>query len=178
MARIFIEGNNCCLNDSKEYKEAEYLGKKLAEKGYVIVSSARKGIAEAVFKGAMEEVEDSIRVAIDCPEINLPRNTKYTKEIIADNFFDMKMKNCINSDAFIFLTGSFSVLSNLSIILQLKELQLMGNKPLICVGEQLEEVINVFGFYNEDVLDISDNIIYAKTIDDAINKLENALKTN
>jgi predicted Rossmann-fold nucleotide-binding protein len=171
MARIYIEGNHKCQPDSKEYQIAEQLGTKLARVGFSVVSSARKGISEAVFKGAILGSDDSVRIAIDCAEINLPRNSKYTKEIIADNYFDMKMRNCINSDAFIFLPGSFAVLSNLAIILQLKELELMGNKPVICVGEQLEEVLSVFGFYNEQVVDAFDRVIHVDNIDEAVNKL-------
>ena len=171
MARIFIAGNNKCLPDSEEYQVAELLGKKLASLGFVIVSSARKGISEAVFSGAIAKNENSVRIAIDCAEINLPRNSKYTREIIADNYFDMKMRNCVNSDAFIFLTGSFSVLSNLAIILQLKELDLIGNKPVICVGEQLDNVLSVFAFYNEDAIEIFKKIIRVENIDEAINEV-------
>ena len=176
MPRIFIEGNNKCLPNSKEYKDAELLGKKLSALGYTIVSSARKGISEAAFKGAEEENDDSIRVAIDCVEINLPRNNKYTKEIIADNYFDMKMKNCISSDAFIFLPGSFSVLCNLAIILQLKDLELMGNKPVICVGEQLKDILELFSFYNEDVLEIYDKLFFVENVSEAVETLVNCLK--
>lgn len=176
MARIYVEGNHQCLPNSPEYQTAEILGKKLSSLGFTIVSSARKGISEAVFKGAIEGNDDSVRVAIDCAEINLPRNSKYTKEIIADNYFDMKMRNCINSDAFIFLPGSFAVLSNLAIILQLKELELMGNKPVICVGEQLDEVLNIFGFYNEEVIEAFERVALVNNIDEAIEKLKEIFK--
>ncbi|MCL2039590.1 MAG: hypothetical protein FWG85_04075 [Bacteroidetes bacterium] len=176
MPRVFIEGNHNSQSDSKEYKDAELLGKKLVALGYTVVSSARKGISEAVFKGAEKENSNSIRVAIDCAEINLPRNNKFSKEIIADNYFDMKMKNCINSDAFIFLPGSFSVLCNLAIVLQLKKLELMGNKPLICVGEQLENILELFSFYNEDVLDIFDKLFFVDDVDGAVNVLIKNLK--
>ena len=176
MARIFIEGNHSCQPGDQEYQNAELLGKKLAGLGHTIVSSAHKGVSEAVFVGAMAEDENSVRIAINCLEVNIPRNNKYTKEIVADNYFDMKMKNCINSDAFIFLPGSFAVLSNLAIILQLKELELMGDKPVICFGEQLEEVLNVFGFYNEEVIDTFEKIIHAKNIDEAVEKLTKFFK--
>lgn len=176
MPRIFIEGNNKLPHDSKEYKEAELLGKQLSALGYIIVSSSRKGISEAVFKGAVEENNNSIRVAIDCVEINLPRNNKYSKEIIADNFFDMKMKNCINSDAFIFLPGSFSVLCNLAIILQLKELELMGNKPLICVGESIKNTLKQFSFYNENVLERFNKLFFVKDVNEAVKVLTESLK--
>ena len=171
MARIFIEGDHKCQPDSKEYQDAEALGKRLAELGFTIVSSAHKGTSEAVFKGAIAGSDDSNRVAINCAEINLPRNNNSTKEIIADNYFDMKMRNCINSDAFIFLQGGFAVLSNLAIILQLKELELMGGKPVICVGEQLDEVLNVFGFYNEEVLDAFEKVIIVSNAEAAINEI-------
>jgi len=154
MARVFIEGAQRCLPDSEEYKIAEALGSKLAEHNFTLVSSARKGVSEAVFCGAERTDPKSIRIAVDCAEINLPRNNKFTKEIIADNYFDMKMRNCINSDAFIFLPGDFAVLSDLSIILQLKQLDLMGNKPVLCIGEQMHEVLNTLSFYNEETLEI------------------------
>ncbi|MDR0926739.1 MAG: LOG family protein [Ignavibacteria bacterium] len=172
MAKIFIEGNESCAVDGEDWKNAELLGFELSKRGHTIVSSARKGIAEAAFVGAIRGNDNSTRIAIDCSEINLPRTTKFTKEIIADNFFDMKMKNCINSDAFIFMPGGFAVLSNLSIILQLKQLELMGNKPVVCVGDQLEEGLNIFGFYNEEVVDSFLNIHFIDTINEAIDIVE------
>ena len=176
MARIYIDGNHNCPQGSKEYQDAESLGKKLAELGFTIVSSARIGVSEAIFKGAIAGNDNSIRIAIDCAEINLPRNKNYTKEIIADNYFDMKMRNCINSDAFIFLAGSFAVLSNLAIILQLKELELMGGKPVICVGEQLDELLNILSFYNEDLLEAVNKVIRVENVDEAAKELLNAFK--
>jgi len=169
MARIFIEGSPSCLPNTEAYKLAEELGRKLASRGFAIVSSARKGVSEAAFIGAISANEHSTRIAVDCAEINLPRNNKFTKEIIADNYFDMKMRNCINSDAFIFFSGDFAVLSNLSIILQLKQLELMGNKPLICIGEEMLEVLNTLSFYSEETLEIfSSEVFLANTIDEAV----------
>jgi predicted Rossmann-fold nucleotide-binding protein len=176
MAKIFIEGNHNCLPGSKEYKTAEELGYELTSRGYAVVSSARKGISEAVFCGAIRGDDNSKRIAIDCAEIDLPRNTKFNKEVIADNFFDMKMRNCTNSDAFIFLPGSFNVLANMGIVLQLKQFELMGNKPMICMGEQLSEALQVFGFYNEDVLDGFKNVIMVSTPIEAVQKLNDFFK--
>jgi len=169
MARIFIEGSPKCLPESEAYQQAEEIGKKLASRGFAIVSSARKGVSEAVFIGATAANENSTRIAVDCAEINLPRNNKFSKEIIADNYFDMKMRNCINSDAFIFFSGDFAVLSNLSIILQLKQLELMGSKPIVCIGEEMLEVLNTLSFYSEETLDIFSSEVYvAKNIDEAV----------
>ena len=174
MARIFVEGNTFCLPDSEEYLIALELGKQLASNNFTIVSNVRKGVTEAVFKGAYMTNENIIRLAVDCAEINLPRNTVFSKEIIADNFFDMKMRICVNSDGFVFLTGSFSVLSNIAIILQLKQLELMGNKPIICVGDQWPEVLNTLSFYNENSLKgFTENVILVKSVDEAVNNLVN-----
>jgi len=171
MPRIFIEGCRREINtESEEYKAAEKVGFELSQKGFVIVSSAGKGISEAAFLGAIRGNDNSKRVAIDCSEINLPRNSKFTDIVVAKDYFDMKMKNCINSDGFIFFSGGFEVLSNLSIILQLKELDLMGEKPVICIGEQLEETLGAYGFHNEDVVDSFSQIFFVNDADEAINK--------
>jgi len=170
MPRIFIEGNRRATVESDEYQAAEKIGFELSRKGFVIVSSAGKGISEAAFAGAIRGSDNSKRVAIDCSEINLPRNSKFTDVVIANNYFDMKMKNCINSDGFIFFSGGFEVLTNLSIILQLKELELMGEKPVICIGDQLEETLESGGFYNEDVVDSFAQIFFVPDADEAIKK--------
>lgn len=171
ITRVFVEGNHKCPPGSFEYDNAEMIGYELAKNGFTVVSSAGKGVSEAVFSGAIRSNNDSKRIAIDCSEVNLERNSKFTDVIIADNYFDMKMRNCINSDAFIFLPGSFEVLSNLSIILQLKQLSLMGKKPVICVGEQLEEVLNIYGFYNEEVIDAFSEVILANNAEEATRKI-------
>ena len=171
MPRIFIEGDRRALPESDDYKAAEKMGFELAQKGFVIVSSAGKGVSEAVFEGAIRGNDNSKRVAIDCSEINLPRNSKFTDVVGTKTYFEMKMKNCINSDAFIFFAGGFEVLSNLSIILQLKELELMGEKPVICIGEQLEGTLDSYGFYNEDVVDGFDEIFFIDNAEQATKKI-------
>jgi predicted Rossmann-fold nucleotide-binding protein len=176
MPRIFIEGDHRATPGSNEYDAAEKMGYELAKEGFVIVSSAGMGISEAVFSGAIRWDDSSRRVAIDCDEINLPRNSKFNEIVATPNYFDMKMKNCINSDGFIFFPGSFEVLSNLSIIFQLKELELMGRKPVICIGEQLEEVLSTCGFYNENIVDSLEEVILADNVEEAIDKTLDAFK--
>jgi predicted Rossmann-fold nucleotide-binding protein len=178
MSKIFIGGDLHCQPESSEYKDAEEIGFGLAQKGFTIVSSAYMGTSVAAFKGAIEGNDNSRRIALDCAEIDLQRNTDYTEMVIADNYFDMKMKSCINSDAFIFLPGSFDVLSMLAIVLQLKQLKLMGKKPIICVGDQLEEMLNSFGFYNEDVLDYFGEVILLENAKDAISKISCIFERN
>jgi predicted Rossmann-fold nucleotide-binding protein len=171
MLRVFVEGDHRVVPESAEYDSAEKIGYELAKKEFVLVSSAGKGVSEAVFSGAIRWNENSKRIAIDCDEINLPRNSKFTDIVVASNYFDMKMKNCINSDGFIFFSGGFEVLSNLSIILQLKQLELMGKKPVICIGEQLDNVLSTHSFYNEDVMDNIEEVIFVPTAEEATIKI-------
>jgi predicted Rossmann-fold nucleotide-binding protein len=171
MSKIFIGGDLHCQPESSEYKIAEEIGYGLAKKGFTIVSSAYMGASKAAFHGAIRGNDNSRRIALDCSEIELERNASYTEIVIADNYFDMKMKSCINSDAFVFLPGSFDVLSMLAIVLQLKQLKLMGKKPTIFVGEQLEEMLNSFGFYNEDVIDYFNEVIFLKDAAEAISQI-------
>ena len=169
MARVFVMGDSTCSPESVDYIFGYEFGKLLAKKGFTVLSSARKGISEAVFRGASSVDTKSVRIAVDCVEINLPRNNCFSKEIIADNYFDMKMKSCINSDAFVFFSGGFDVLSDLSILLNLKQLELMGNKPIICIGEQLQGVLDSLFFYNEDALESSiTKVVIVDTIAEAI----------
>ena len=170
MPRVFIKGNHKALPESADYKSAEKIGYELSKRGFIIVSSVQKGISEAAFAGAIRGNDNSKRIAIDCKEVDLPRNSKYTEVIVADNYFDMKMKKCINSNSFIFFAGGFGILSDIAIILHLKELKLMGNKLVICVGEQLEEALSAYSFYNEDVIDWFQQIVFVDDADEAIQK--------
>jgi predicted Rossmann-fold nucleotide-binding protein len=171
-ARIFIAGAIGAKVDSLNYELAKTIGKELASRGFTIVSGAYMGISDAAFSGAISGNENSKRLALACDEIEMQRNAHYSDIIVADNFFDMKMKSCINSDAFIFLPGCFGTLSMLFVVLQLKQLKLMGKKPVICVGEVLEEMFNNLSFYNSDILEFYHNGIFVRTADEVIKEIE------
>jgi len=173
MAKVFIGGGLNSTPESEDYIFAKDLGKELAERGFTVVSTAYLGVAEATFIGASLGNDNSKRIAIGCDEVNLPRNKSYTDLIIADNYFDMKMKFCTNADAFVFLPGYFDTLSIIFIVLQLKQLKLMGKKPVICVGELLEEMFNNLSFYNDEVLAFYEKGIFVNTVDGVIDNLKN-----
>ena len=171
MPKIFIEGNHKCAEGSSEYQAAEKIAYELSKKGFDIVGSTGKGVSEAAFNGAIKGNNNSKRIAIDCNEFKFEKNSKYSEVIATDNYFEMKKQNCTIPDAFIFFTGSFNVLSNLFIILQLKELELMGEKTVICIGEQLEEGLSACSFYNEDILDSFGQIFFVEKSEDAVTKI-------
>ena len=169
MANVFIIGNTNCTKDSLEYNLAKEIGAKVSKCVNNILTGGFKGVAEGVYEGAKAANENCGRISILCKEIRLPHNNLHTMYLDVASYFDYIKLSINNSDLFVFLPGNFSILSFLSVCLNLQELNLFDKpKPIICVGEQLREVIEMLAFFNEDVIEIYKNIIMVSSAEEVV----------
>lgn len=173
MPIVTVFGSGKCLPDSLEYESAEKIGSLLAEAGFDIATGGYKGVMEAVCKGAKDKVR---RIAVTTSVYpNKKPNDFISEHIIKDTYLERLAELVNMADAFIVLGGGTGTLLELSTVWALKERNLLGNKPLVCVGDQWNEVIQTMSFYSETVQDHTQYVFHVDDEKDAINHIINEL---
>lgn len=150
----FREGN-------KYYELAEDLGKKLALKGFAVMTGGGPGIMEAANKGAR-----SVKgMSIGC-NIVLPREQKHNEYLDLwlefKYFMVRKFMLAKFSYGFVVLPGGFGTLDELFNIITLVQTKKMKNFPIVLIGtefwsplkQMLEEMFIPVGTIDKEDLDL------------------------
>lgn len=182
MSVVTVFGGGTFKEDTLEYKYGVQLGKMLAEKNFHIATGGYQGIMEAVLRGA--EQFNVRRIGITTDFYKNRRPNKYINEEIKLSDYVERLKKLIEiGDAYIIMPGETGTLLEFAAVWAFKEKGFLSpRKPVICFGEQWNEVIQTMSFYSETLLDRSSLISYAETVEDVIDylieKLENQNETN
>lgn len=141
---ITIFGSSKTHKDDKYYKAAQKLAKKLASRGFNIMSGGGPGIMEAANKGAhsIKSIE-SIGLNIDLPheqEIN-----KYTtKELSFDYFFSRKVMLVKYSMAYVIFPGGYGTLDELFEALTLIQTRKITGVKIFVIGVEFYQPLLEF----------------------------------
>lgn len=175
MSVIAVFGSNDCLPGSFEYDCSVEVGNYLSEKGFDIATGGYGGVMEGALRGASHS--SVRRIGITCKQLgNHIKNEFVTIEIETSSYLE-RLNELINiADAYIVLPGGTGTLLELAAIWALKERGLIGNKPLVCTGDQWLEVMQTMGFYSIQLLDNSALIVHTETAKEAVDKIIDCFK--
>jgi len=149
MAVIGIFGSGKVLADSRIYKEAESLGKLLAEKNFDLVTGAYYGVMEAALKGASGS--EVLRIGVATNYFSDKKPNKYINSLIITGTYDERLRKLIEiSDAYIIFQGGTGTLLEFSYILAMKERNIIKNKLLICFGDVWKSIAELMGYEIEN----------------------------
>jgi uncharacterized protein (TIGR00730 family) len=138
---ITVFGSSLPQIGDKEYSDAYYIGKKLANHGFNICSGGSLGIMDAVSKAAYEEGRKAIGVTVKI--FNSNTSQFLTKEIKCDTLFE-RLNNLVNlGDAYIVLPGGTGTLLELSLVWELLNKNVIDIKPIACLGGMWNDIVEL-----------------------------------
>lgn len=132
---ISIFGSARTQEDNHYYQIGQEIAKKLAQKGYGIITGGGPGIMEAGNRGAQEGGGQSVGLNIDLPfEQNCNPFIDTQHNLQFDYFFVRKVIFVKYSQGFIILPGGFGTLDELFEALTLMQTKKINKRPFVLVG--------------------------------------------
>ena len=130
---ITVFGSARTKPDSPVYKEAEKMGRLLAENGYGVISGGGEGIMGAVSKGAYEAGGDSIGLNIELPNEQLP-NKFQTHSLYFRYFFIRKVCFLKYTLGVVVFPGGYGTLDEFFESITLVQTEKINRIPIVVVG--------------------------------------------
>lgn len=131
---VTVFGSARIPENSKYYKLARELGKRLAENGHAVITGGGPGIMEAANRGAYEYGGRSVGLNITLDHEQFP-NPYLTDTMEFHYFFARKVMLVMSSKAYAVFPGGFGTLDELSEIMILMQEDKMPKMPVFLVGK-------------------------------------------
>jgi uncharacterized protein (TIGR00730 family) len=130
---VTVFGSARTRPDTPAYREAEALGRRLAEAGHAVITGGGPGTMEAVSKGVYEAGGQSIGVCIDLSD---EKPNAYLNRVISFRYFFVRKVMFVKySKAFVILPGGFGTLDELFESITLIQTRKVPPFPVILAGD-------------------------------------------
>ncbi len=128
---------------TREYAEAQELGRLLAEAGYTVCNGGYGGTMEASARGAREAGGAAIGItnAVFDPRA---ANVYIDDERKAPDFFERLRRLLTLGDAYVCLRGSIGTLTEFSLAWTLLQTHALPARPFICVGPAWAAILDAY----------------------------------
>ena len=132
---VSIFGSARTTPDDPYYEKAEKLARRLAEKGFCVITGGGPGIMEAANKGAAEAGGQSVGMNIRLPFEQKP-NTYANISIDYKYFFIRKVMFVKYAMAYVIMPGGFGTMDELFEALTLIQTRRIRSFPVVLVGSE------------------------------------------
>ncbi|MFZ1083125.1 MAG: LOG family protein [Candidatus Kryptoniota bacterium] len=138
---ISIFGSSRPTEDSKEYQEAELLGKKLSIAGFSLCTGGYRGTMEAVSKGASQSEANIIGVT---SAIFSPTPNQYVNmQVHTMTLYERLQKLVELGDGYIILKGGIGTLVEFALVWELMNKNIIAKKPIVLVTDFWKPVVDL-----------------------------------
>lgn len=126
---------------SPAYREAEELGRRLAELGCTVVNGGYGGVMEASARGAREAGGATVGVTTSAFQFRDGANRFIERERREPDLFSRTRALIEEADAFIILPGKSGTLAEWALLLALCRADLLGPRPIVLLGRMWEDLL-------------------------------------
>lgn len=176
---VTIFGSSRASLEDVNYTSAEELSKRLAKKGFAIITGGSAGVMQAANKGAFETGGVSVGLNINLPDVQT-YNPYLTEKFGFDHFFVRKVMLTYASEAYVYFPGGFGTLDEFFEIVTLVQTKKIRKVPIILFGKHFWEPLLAFikkSLYEEDKsIDEEDMNLY--TVVDSVDEAYNYIIEN
>jgi hypothetical protein len=163
---ITIFGGSKCGEKSPEYQQAYEIGARLATSGFTVCTGGYLGVMEAASRGARENGGRVLGIVLN--QFKSEPNRYLTDKVATNHFYD-RLQNLISrSVGFIALRGGMGTVTEISLVWNKLQTNVIERRPLILVGECWIPVVNAW----KEFLVVSERDIsllsFANSADDAV----------
>ncbi len=134
---VTIFGSARSQPGSRDYAEAEEMGRALAKAGYTVITGGGPGDMEAANKGALEAGGESVGLAIELPYEAKP-NPYLTTTLSFRYFFVRKVMFVKYSKAFVIMPGGYGTLDEMFEAVTLVQTKKVKPFPVVLAGRDDE----------------------------------------
>ena len=120
--------------EDEVYKDATELAKRLAKKGFAVITGGSSGIMQAANRGAFEVGGASVGLNINLSDAQ-NYNPYLTERFVFDHFFVRKVMLTYSSEAYIYFPGGFGTLDEFFEIVTLVQTKKIKAAPIVLIGK-------------------------------------------
>lgn len=138
---VTVFGSSRPTEDSKDYEDAELLGKKLSSAGFSVCTGGYRGIMEAVSKGASQSEANIIGVT---SAIFSPTPNRYVNmQVHTSSLYERLQKLVELGDGYVILKGGTGTLVEFSLVWELMNKSIIKEKPIVAVTDFWSPVVDL-----------------------------------
>ena len=139
---VTIFGGSKCGPSSDEYREAEEIGRRLAEAGFTICTGGYLGVMEAASRGARSCGGRVFGIVMN--QFKSEPNRYLTDKVATNHFYDRLQNLIIRSVGFVALRGGMGTVTEVSLVWNKLQTGVIDRRPIVLVGDAWRRVVDAW----------------------------------